>query len=69
MKPEPTQPLSLTINGSEEELQHYLSATHYRSILWDLDGKCRNKLKHGHNFENADEVLGWVRQQIGELGE
>mgnify|MGYP001284261722 CR=1 FL=1 len=69
MKPEPTQPLTLTINGSEEELRHYLKSTHYHSILWNLEGQCRNKLKHGHDFENADEVLRWVRSFMINLEE
>ena len=59
--------LELKITGSEEELRGYLTAAHYHAILAKLDQLCRDKLKHGHNFESKDAVLEWVRRQLADV--
>lgn len=41
----------------------------YWLVLWNLihgQEGVRGKLKYGHNFKDADEVLEWVRDTIYE---
>ena len=38
----------------------------FYSCLWDVSQEIRTKLKHGHDFNSADDALEWCRSYIYE---
>lgn len=50
-----------------EEHRLALDGGKWSIVVWDLDQTCRNLLKHGHNFKNANEALQEVRNEIYKL--
>lgn len=36
-------------------------------VIWELDQKLRQYLKYGHKFEDADEALERLREELHEI--
>ena len=52
----------------EETREHALAvgAPRLASLLCEMDNQCRTWQKHGHQFADPVDVIGWVRSQITE---
>ncbi len=59
--------LKFNLPEDEGELTWAQKGSDFWNVLWDLEQECRNYLKHGNEFKTPDEVLEWVRDQIGEV--
>lgn len=52
-----------------QEQSEYMQAVHggdWKSIVFEVSLFLRNKLKHGHQFKDADEALEAVRDHLWE---
>ena len=59
--------LTLTITGNSVDLQGFLDAPTYRSVLHRVKDEVHQHLNHGHNFKDPEEVLEWVQDALMEL--
>ena len=50
--------------GAFKRMSH---ADNMCSVLWDTYQWLRSSLKHGHNYDSADDALEAVQQQLLEL--
>lgn len=59
--------LTLTITGNSVDLQGFLDAPTYRSVIHQLKEGVHQHLKYGHNFKDPEEALEWVRDVLMEV--
>lgn len=59
----------LEFNLPEEREEHELALKggSWRNVVWELDCKLRNYLKHGHDFKKVDDGLESLRNDLHEL--
>ena len=46
------------------EFKDAIQGSNWKGVVWDLDQFLRNKLKHGHSFQSADEALEAIREEL-----
>lgn len=60
--------LKFFLNQDEEEdAKILIKAKDVYYALEEFKEEIRQKLKHGHEFKSADDVLEWVREQVGDI--
>ena len=59
--------LTLTITGNSVDLQGFLDAPTYRSVLHQLKDDVHQHLKHGHGFNTPEAALAWVEDRLAEV--
>ena len=60
---------TLEFDLAEDGCQHIIAlhAMDFALSCWDINQKLRGWLKHGHQFDSADEALEGVREKLGEI--
>ena len=58
--------VTMTFNLPEEEQDLKLAqrGSHYFSVIWMVLQQIRSYLKHGHQFQNADDALENIRETL-----
>lgn len=58
--------VTITFTLPDERLEHAdaIHGSAWRYIVYELSMFLRNKLKHGHEFKNADQALEAVKEQL-----
>lgn len=59
--------LTLTITGNSVDLQGFLDAPTYRSVLHQLKEDVHQHLKYGHGFNTPEAALAWVEDRLAEV--
>jgi hypothetical protein len=59
----------LTYDLPEESCEHEVAvrAMDWALTVWDLDQWLRDKIKHGHRYNDADEALEAIRGSLHEI--
>ena len=57
---------TLTFDLPEESIEHRtaIHAQDWKTVVYEISLFLRNKLKYGHEFKTADEVLEVVRKEL-----
>ena len=60
---------TLTFSLPDEQIEHYnaINGGGFRYCLQELDGELRNRLKHGHVFEDPTDALLAIRKHLHDL--
>lgn len=56
--------LEFDLPDESVEFKDAIQGSGWKAVVWDLDQVLRNKLKHGHSFQSADEALEAIREEL-----
>lgn len=56
--------LEFSLPEEEGEFRDAINGYNWKNVVRDFYIELRGKLKHGHEFKNADEALEWAKKQI-----
>ena len=58
--------LTFTLPEEEPEFTAAVEGVRLRSLVWEIDQRCRSTLKHGEPSEETRAILQGIRQMIRE---
>lgn len=61
--------LEFWLPEADWEFQHAIRGGDWALIVWNIDQWLRDKLKHGHEFTDADVVLEAIRDELWQEAE
>lgn len=59
--------LKFQLPEEQEDFSHAINGLSWALTVWKINQKLRDWLKHGHQFQSADEALEKVRDYLREV--